>query len=441
MRCVIVASPCRAGERIDGIELGLSLCLGVPLIERILRLIASAEVHQFIILAPRPEPDFVTFVQDVANRADLKISFTQWTNTDTDTDTDTSGPYVYQDCDEPLLVVPANTICSTRIIRRLITAYKETGQSTHAVDFRKAASILGDTQSRKVSVNAGRVTATEKNPESFDGYSTGISVLRSGRIFVPQATNLGMWDGFQPILQNIENQEEVVAVNVTGEPWVLVQDQKTLRYADTVMMNSLRQSYDGWIARIIYRPISLRLSIRLAPLGISPTAINFAAFLSFAGGGVLFTSTNYWYHLLAAFSLQVSAVLDGCDGEVARLTYRDTRRGGYVDQLFDRYGDIVVVSGIAISYMSLHPSWFVYTAAIWSAFTFAVASYVTKEFKWLTGEVVTSKILKNLRRRDLRNFLLGLSAVIGVTFWGMVAIACMNHIVIILMYRQAYRRI
>jgi CDP-L-myo-inositol myo-inositolphosphotransferase len=308
-----------------------------------------------------------------------------------------------------------------------------------AVDFSAAEDGRIRFDKSRVAIGAGRVTAI--GAKCGDGQCVGVSIVPDGQLLLAQLADLDTWSDIEPVVVAFQHGEIVEAVDISNLPWITVRDSTTLRKSEAVLMNSLRQSYDGWIASAIYRPISLRLSIQLAPLGISPTAMNVAAFMSFAGAGLLLATTSYANHLLAALLIQLSAVLDGCDGEIARLRYMDSKRGGYVDQLLDRYGDIVVVSGISVSYLSQHFSSIALVAAIMAGFTFSVSSYVTKEYKWFTDESVASRNLRNLRRRDLRNFVLGICILVGIAFWGMIAVAVLSHIVIFIIYCQAYMRL
>ena len=43
---------------------------------------------------------------------------------------------------------------------------------------------------------------------------------------------------------------------------------------------------------------------------------------------------------------QLSSVIDGCDGEIARLKFRITEFGGWFDAVLDRYADIFLLGGL-----------------------------------------------------------------------------------------------
>ena len=93
---------------------------------------------------------------------------------------------------------------------------------------------------------------------------------------------------------------------------------------------------DGVIARHLNRPISLRITERLIAWPVKPWqvsardfAITLAAGLSFAIG----------HATTGGLLAQCASVLDGVDGELARVRYQDSAFGGLYDALLDRVGE------------------------------------------------------------------------------------------------------
>ncbi|MGD8545384.1 MAG: archaetidylinositol phosphate synthase [Candidatus Bathyarchaeota archaeon] len=59
-----------------------------------------------------------------------------------------------------------------------------------------------------------------------------------------------------------------------------------------------------------------------------------------------------FYILLATFLLLLSGFCDALDGVMARLHFRTTAFGGFLDSMLDRYADAAVYSGIIFSGLS-----------------------------------------------------------------------------------------
>jgi len=110
-------------------------------------------------------------------------------------------------------------------------------------------------------------------------------------------------------------------------------------------MNWKTKPTDRFILRFIKLYISAPISIRLVRLrpDIRPAVLTYAAACLGIGGGVSFGLGFAWLGgLLAAFA----QILDGVDGQVARLTGRASSEGALLDSVLDRYMDFALLFGI-----------------------------------------------------------------------------------------------
>jgi phosphatidylglycerophosphate synthase len=102
---------------------------------------------------------------------------------------------------------------------------------------------------------------------------------------------------------------------------------------------------DRFILRFIKLHISAPISWRLVRLrpDIRPAVLTFTAALLGITGGFAFGLGFAWLGGLLAASAQI---LDGVDGQVARLTGRVTPEGALLDSVLDRYMDFALLFGI-----------------------------------------------------------------------------------------------
>ena len=142
-------------------------------------------------------------------------------------------------------------------------------------------------------------------------------------------------------------------------------------------MNWKTKPTDRFILRFIKLYISAPLSIRLVRLtpAIQPALLTFMAAGLGIVGGVAFGMGLAWLGgLLAAFA----QILDGVDGQVARLTDRVSPQGALLDSVLDRYMDFALLFGIlfhSLRYSSgigeadriLNPVWLILLAALAAA--------------------------------------------------------------------------
>lgn len=101
---------------------------------------------------------------------------------------------------------------------------------------------------------------------------------------------------------------------------------------------SLRKPHDGLISRWINRPLSLAMTRRLANTRVMPNQISIFTMLLGLSSGLLVMQGGYWTGLGGAFLLQAQSILDGVDGELARLRSQTSRLGQWLDTVSDDLG-------------------------------------------------------------------------------------------------------
>ncbi len=88
----------------------------------------------------------------------------------------------------------------------------------------------------------------------------------------------------------------------------------------------------------------------------SPASLSWLGFGLLVAAGVLSFLTRYstpYLFLPVAVLIFAGGAFDLLDGEVARRTGRASVRGDFLDHVLDRYGDVVVVLGLAASGFSI----------------------------------------------------------------------------------------
>ncbi len=119
-----------------------------------------------------------------------------------------------------------------------------------------------------------------------------------------------------------------------------VYDRQSFRRAEKALLQTARKPQDGWVARVINRRISLFLTRYLVGLGIHPVAISLVTF-TLGLASVFCIGFGRQLMVPGAILFELASIIDGCDGENARLTHRVTRLGGLLD-----------VTGDAVTFVS-----------------------------------------------------------------------------------------
>jgi CDP-L-myo-inositol myo-inositolphosphotransferase len=132
--------------------------------------------------------------------------------------------------------------------------------------------------------------------------------------------------------------------------------------------------------------------------------------------------------LFAGILIQLGSILDGCDGEVARLTFSKSRFGAWLDTLLDRYGDAAVATGITVGFWRVHPSPWAWLGGMAALTGFLLASYTKKEHALRYRKSIPGGFLARLIKRDLRLFGLFLGAVFGYPYFALLFLGLLSHV-------------
>src|SRR4029078_2441626 len=93
----------------------------------------------------------------------------------------------------------------------------------------------------------------------------------------------------------------------------------------------LGRSGDGWCTRVVDRRISRALTRLLVPTGVSPNVVTLVSIAIGISAGPLLGPGEPRAAIAGALLFLASTIIDGCDGELARLTFRESRLGARLD--------------------------------------------------------------------------------------------------------------
>jgi 1L-myo-inositol 1-phosphate cytidylyltransferase / CDP-L-myo-inositol myo-inositolphosphotransferase len=161
-----------------------------------------------------------------------------------------------------------------------------------------------------------------------------------------------------------------------GAWWQDVDTRADLRRAAERLRRSLTKDADGPVARYFNRPVSTRLSMALARLPLHPDVVSLIAFLvTLAGAWSLAMGAGVAGGLL----VHAGSLLDGVDGEIARLQVRASPAGALLDGVLDRLADACVIGALALWAIEAGTDPSVAVALAVAATTGAMLSMATKD--------------------------------------------------------------
>ena len=200
--------------------------------------------------------------------------------------------------------------------------------------------------------------------------------------------------------------------------------------AERRLLRSVVKETDGFMARHVERPISLAISRRLCATRVTPNQMTLVSLAIGLASAPFFLSASAAWQTLGALLLLVHSILDGCDGELARLRFQASRWGGVLDFWVDNVVHGVTFACMALGWSrasgSIVPIWLGAAAVLGTVGSAGFVYWRVIPRKAAAGPVYTSvstaperplaRVLDALSRRDFIYLVLAL-ALFGKVSW------------------------
>jgi phosphatidylglycerophosphate synthase len=147
------------------------------------------------------------------------------------------------------------------------------------------------------------------------------------------------------------------ATGIFGFDPMVVVDAPSAKAARLALLRSLRKPQDGWTSTYLNRHISLFLTRWLVATPLRPNQLSVAILGVGLAGAALASRGTYVSLLVGALLFQAQSVLDGCDGEMSRLTFRGSRTGEWLDTVGDDLTNYGFFAGAAWGLYTTSAHW------------------------------------------------------------------------------------
>ena len=408
-----------------GVPKPLTRLLGLTFLERAVLSCREAGVREFYVVTGCYGDKLLPHINGFGRRYDISVRAVY--NPDWPQGNGTSALAVSRYITGPFLLVMCDHLFDPDIIRDLTMAGDNGDSCLLAVD-RNGGGVFDLKDATKVCLDGRDVTAIGKGLAPFDAVDTGLFLCRPFLFEALAEARRGGDGSLSGGVRRLVEEGRVRAVDVGDRFWLDVDTPESLSLGKKHLLTGLaKRGGDGIISRRLNRPLSRRISRLLAATPLTPNAITVLSFLSCLGGAFLFGLGIYGWTVVAGFLVQWASVLDGCDGEIARLKFRRSRFGAWFDTVLDRYADVAVVVGISYGYWLAHPRPLVWLAGAVALAGFVLASYAKKEYALRFRRRRPGGVLSNLAKRDVRLFALFLGALVNRPFEVMVLVGLLSH--------------
>ena len=155
--------------------------------------------------------------------------------------------------------------------------------------------------------------------------------------------------------------------DVTGAMWQDVDEPNSLAEAEKRLWRVAVKPRDGVVSRLFNRKVSALVTRLICGLPVRPNHVTLFNLFLAAAASLLIASGQF---LAGGLAAQFYSIVDGVDGELARLKHQGSWFGGWLDNVTDRLCDWMLISAAAWSITRVgtgkETAWIFMAAALFS---------------------------------------------------------------------------
>ena len=345
MKCLIIAAG--KGTRLSsrGDSKPLIPLLGLSLIERVILTAKKSGLTDFYVVTGYNGEKVRQYLDRFSQSRNINI--THITNEEWENGNGISVLKAKKLLNENFILLMGDHIFDESILVRLKNERIADDEVMLAVDYNIETNRLVDVDDvTRVLVEDNMISDIGKNIKKYNAYDTGI-FLCSPAIFSAIEESLDNGDSsLSGGIRVLAGKGKAKTFDIKDDYWIDVDDEKTFKKAENKLLATLKKTSDGPVSRYLNRPISTRITRHLLRTDITPNHVSFFSFILAMLGAFFFFSGGYINLVIGAILAQVASVIDGCDGEIARLKFQITEFGGWFDAVLDRYADAFLLFGL-----------------------------------------------------------------------------------------------
>jgi len=198
--------------------------------------------------------------------------------------------------------------------------------------------------------------------------------------------------------------------------------------AESKLLSNLKKSSDGPVSRFLNRPISTRISRILTKTMISPNLVSLISFAISLWGAFFFFLGGYINLVIGGVLAQFASIVDGSDGEIARLKFKGTEFGGWFDAVLDRYADGILLFGLTFYVYFINNNFFYVAIGFVAIMGSFMNSYTADKYDSLMKKRLGPKDDFFRIGRDVRTFIIFIGCLIGQPLLILIVIGAITNL-------------
>lgn len=165
----------------------------------------------------------------------------------------------------------------------------------------------------------------------------------------------GAVDSFPTLVERLVRSGQLRIYLVSQGIWCKLRGKRSAATVRSLIFSTVTKKTSGPVSRYLNRHMSRPITTMLLGLGLSPNLSTSLTVLTAFAACFFLLLDGYLNLVLAGFFWHMAAVVDRCDGEVARVRHYETKWGGWLDTFTDNVEYVVFVICLALG-MYLSPT-------------------------------------------------------------------------------------
>lgn len=349
--------------------------LGMPLLERSIRTLQRCGIDEIVIVTGYSHETIGQWFDEWARRESVAtkgirlVHNQRWHDQENGASLLAAAPYI----NGRFLLLMADHVYVPELIDSLSRSDVPDKGVVLAVDGRIRRDDIDLEDVTRVQLEGRRIRRIGKGLEPHQAFDTG-AFLCTPAVFDRMRTVIGQGKSrISDVMQALADEGLLMTHHIDGHYWQDVDTPATHAAAERGLLQwAAGKSSDGHIARRLNRPISRWFTQRFIAAGMTPNQVSLVAFGISCVAALLIALGHYWALALGGLLVQLASIVDGSDGELARVRLAPSEYGGWFDALLDRYADGFVLAALTWYAMQWHAS----TAYMWLGIAALCGSFV-----------------------------------------------------------------
>ncbi len=407
--------------------------LGLSLIERAILSAKESGIYDFVIVVGYRSEEVVKYVEEKQKRSGLNIDFVE--NAEWEKG---NGLSVLKARDalqeqEDFVLLMCDHVFDSSILKELLAKVmlNKGGKSVLCVD--KPENVFDLDDATKILLERNKPKAIGKGIENYDAVDCGMFYCTPAMFnMLEEEMGKGKYE-LSDAVQCLIECDKLEVFDISGRFWCDIDTPDSLEYAKNKMLKSLEKPTDGIISKCINRKISKRITAKIVNTNLTPTQITIMSFIIALASAAFFLLGEHKYLIIGGLLAQASSIIDGCDGEVARLKFLTTDYGAFVDSILDRYADGTMILGLIIGYWMLYGgiSVWIIIIGLFALIGSFMISYTNSRFENIFENSVKGGGRGIPIRRDMRLFIIMIGAILNQVLVMLLLLAILTNLEVV----------